>query len=142
MKPVLGCYECTKKLYLPSLLKDKVTAARALITRLRKNIPALVKSVELLCDAYMDLAYHDCTAQRGKRGPFSLPPTCPLLKLTNKPAAVPTVDIEVDLTCRYDDVVCVDSFDPYFELAGGVNLPKVISCVGSDGKRRRQLVKV
>ncbi len=31
---------------------------------------------------------------------------------------------------------------PFFELAGGVNLPKVISCVGSDGKRRRQLVKV
>lgn len=31
---------------------------------------------------------------------------------------------------------------PHYHLAGGVNLPKIIDCVGSDGKSRRQLVKV
>lgn len=30
---------------------------------------------------------------------------------------------------------------PQYHLAGGVNLPKIIDCVGSDGKSRRQLVK-
>lgn len=31
---------------------------------------------------------------------------------------------------------------PHYHLAGGINLPKIIDCVGSDGKSRRQLVKV
>ena len=36
----------------------------------------------------------------------------------------------------------VEGFDSCFQLAGGVNLPKILSCQGSDGNRRRQLVKV
>lgn len=36
----------------------------------------------------------------------------------------------------------IQSFKAEFRLAGGVNLPKIIDCVGSDGKERRQLVKV
>ena len=117
-------------------------AASALITKLRKQNSALIQSAEQLCDAYMDLAYHDVSTMKNQRGPFPLPANCPLLKLTKRGAAVPTIDIEVDPSCAYENVVCVDGFDPFFELAGGVNLPKVISCVGSDGKRRRQLVKV
>lgn len=42
----------------------------------------------------------------------------------------------------YDNVVTVRSFRPHYHLAGGVNLPKIIDCLGSDGKSRRQLVKV
>ncbi len=117
-------------------------AAGALISKLRKHAPTLVQSAEALCDAYMDLAYHDVTVLRTQSGPFPLPPNCPLLKLSRRGVVVPTVSLQVDPSCAYDDVVCVDGFDPFFELAGGVNLPKVISCVGSDGKRRRQLVKV
>lgn len=36
----------------------------------------------------------------------------------------------------------IKSFKTEFRLAGGLNLPKIIDCVGSDGKERRQLVKV
>ena len=48
----------------------------------------------------------------------------------------------MDPTCRYDNIVYIESFDTCFQLAGGVNLPKILSCQGSDGKRKRQLVKV
>lgn len=48
----------------------------------------------------------------------------------------------MDPLCRYDDLVYVAGFDSKFCLAGGVNLPKIIFCVGSDGVKRRQLVKV
>ena len=48
----------------------------------------------------------------------------------------------MDPSCRYDRLVTIERFDSHFQLAGGVNLPKVLSCIGSDGKRRRQLVKV
>lgn len=49
---------------------------------------------------------------------------------------------QVDPSGRYDDLVTVRSFVPQYHLAGGVNLPKIIDCVGSDGTRRKQLVKV
>ena len=49
--------------------------------------------------------------------------------------------MQVDPTCKYTDLVCIESFDTCINLCGGINLPKVISCVGTDGKRRRQLVK-
>ena len=48
----------------------------------------------------------------------------------------------MDPSCRYDNVVSLVGFDNHFELAGGINLPKVLSCTGSDGRRRKQLVKV
>lgn len=35
----------------------------------------------------------------------------------------------------------ISDYTKYFELCGGVNLPKVITCRCSDGKRRRQLLK-
>jgi len=38
--------------------------------------------------------------------------------------------------------VYVAGFLPTFTLAGGINLPKIIACIGSDGVHRRQLVKV
>ena len=50
--------------------------------------------------------------------------------------------LQVDPSGQYTNVVHVSHFEPTFKLAGGVNLPKIISCVGSDGVARRQLVKV
>lgn len=49
---------------------------------------------------------------------------------------------QVDPSGCYDNLVTVRSFVPHYHLAGGVNLPKIIDCVGSDGAKRRQLVKV
>lgn len=49
---------------------------------------------------------------------------------------------QVDPSGCYDNLVTVRSFVPHYHLAGGVNLPKIIDCVGSDGRSRRQLVKV
>lgn len=116
-------------------------AARDVIAKLRRQKPALVKSVEQLCDAYIDLAYYDVTAFKQQRGPIKLPASCPLLKLKGG-VVMPTTDLSVDRTCGYNHELCIERFDPYFQLAGGVNLPKILTCVGSDGKRRKQLVKV
>ena len=55
---------------------------------------------------------------------------------------MPTLEIEVDASCCYDNVVHLERFEPTFQLAGGINLPKILTCLGSDGKKRRQLVKV
>ena len=49
---------------------------------------------------------------------------------------------QIDPTCQYSDLIKMERFDPKFRLAGGINLPKILSCQCSDGKRRKQLLKV
>ncbi len=79
-------------------------AATGLISKLRKERPSLVKATEQLCEAYIDLAYHDVSAFRKQRGPFKLPSSCPLLKLAKlTEVALPTLKLEVGLCAR---VVC------------------------------------
>ena len=125
-----------------SVDEDKVKAAKGVIAAIQAKKASLVQSIQLLCDAYIDLAYHNVDAHKKSRDPIPLPKTCPLLKLTNMVGvAIPTVELEVDPSCRYDNVVSLVGFDNHFELAGGINLPKVLSCTGSDGRRRKQLVK-
>ena len=53
-----------------------------------------------------------------------------------------TFVLQVDASCDYRDIPYLEKFEPTFKLAGGINLPKIISCVGSDGTKSRQLVKV
>ena len=75
--------------------------------------------------------------------PINLPSALTITKLKNLThAAMPTVEIPVDPECKYEDITYVREFAPTFKLAGGINLPKIISCIGSDGVSRRQLVKV
>ena len=78
-------------------MQDKVKAARDLIHRLHSEKPSLVHSMELLCEAYIDLAYHDVSTHRKERKPIKFPASCPLVRLAGqlKEIAVPTVDMEV-----------------------------------------------
>ena len=72
-------------------------AAKDLIHRLHSEKPSLVHSMELLCEAYIDLAYHDVSAHRKERKPIKFPASCPLVKLAGqlKEIAVPTVEMKV-----------------------------------------------
>jgi ataxia telangiectasia mutated family protein len=50
-------------------------------------------------------------------------------------------ELAIDPTCTYNDVVGIQEFEKGFKTAGGVNLPKIIICKGTNGKRYKQLVK-
>lgn len=52
------------------------------------------------------------------------------------------MEVPIDANCRYDNITWIEGFEGTFKLAGGINLPKIITCIGSDGIKRRQLVKV
>lgn len=43
---------------------------------------------------------------------------------------------------NYDNTVGIREYKSNFVTVGGVNAPKKIECVGTDGISRRQLVKV
>ncbi|NXP10247.1 ATM kinase, partial [Thinocorus orbignyianus] len=127
---------------ISQLDEDRMKAARNIINIVRKRRAHMVRDVETLCDAYITLANLDANPWKSKRKGISIPADQPIIKLKNlKDVVVPTMEIKVDPTGLYENLVTIMSFKPEFRLAGGLNLPKIIDCVGSDGKERRQLVK-
>ena len=46
---------------------------------------------------------------------------------------MPTMEVPIDANCRYDNITWIEGFEGTFKLAGGINLPKIITCIGSDG---------
>ena len=75
--------------------------------------------------------------------PINLPSNVALRNVRDlKLVCVPTADLQVDVTGKYNTVTYIHSFQPTFKLAGGINLPKIINCMGSDGEPYKQLVKV
>ncbi|NXN23490.1 ATM kinase, partial [Nycticryphes semicollaris] len=127
---------------ISQLDEDRMKAAHNIINIVRKERAYIVRDVETLCDAYIALANLDANPWKSKRKGISIPADQPIIKLKNlKDVVVPTMEIKVDPTGQYKNLVTINSFKPEFRLAGGLNLPKIIDCVGSDGKERRQLVK-
>ncbi|XP_057606316.1 serine-protein kinase ATM isoform X6 [Hippopotamus amphibius kiboko] len=122
--------------------EDRTEAANKIIRTIRSGRPQMVRSVEALCDAYIILANLDATQWKTQRKGISIPADQPIIKLKNlEDVVVPTMEIKVDPTGEYGNLVTIQSFKAEFRLAGGLNLPKIIDCLGSDGKERRQLVK-
>ncbi|KAL1781773.1 serine-protein kinase ATM [Sigmodon hispidus] len=122
--------------------EDRTEAATKIIHTIRSQRCKMVKDMEALCDAYIILANLDASQWRSQRKGINIPANQPITKLKNlEDVVVPTMEIKVDPTGEYENLVTIKSFKMEFRLAGGLNLPKIIDCVGSDGKERRQLVK-
>ncbi|XP_055963591.1 serine-protein kinase ATM isoform X1 [Sorex fumeus] len=122
--------------------EDRIEAANRIIYTMRNRRPQMVKSVEALCDSYIILANLDASQWKMQRKGITIPADQPITKLRNlEEVVVPTMEIKVDPTGEYRNLVTIQSFKAEFRLAGGLNLPKIIDCLGSDGKERRQLVK-
>lgn len=121
---------------------ERAEVARKIIDVVRKKRAKMVKDIEMLCNAYITLAYMDASRHKTEKKAIPIPAEQPLMQIKDlEDVIIPTMDIKVDPSGRYEDVVTVRSFKRHFHLAGGVNLPKIIDCEGSDGISRRQLVK-
>ena len=55
--------------------------------------------------------------------------------------ALPTIYLPVDPTGNYSSIVFPMKYCPTYQLVGGIHLPKLVTCIGSDGREYRQLVK-
>ncbi|CAB3982970.1 serine- kinase ATM [Paramuricea clavata] len=121
--------------------QDRVKAALHVIENVRKSRSAIVSAMEKLSEAYIELAYYDVSQHKNQTGPLSMPDVT-LKRITNlNNVALPTVDIQIDPSCRYENIISISKFEPKYHLCGGINLPKILLCVGSDGIKRRQLIK-
>ena len=104
-----------------------------------------VRAVECICDASIQWAQYPIKAEyknKKSRGPFKVPENLLIRKLQNLPVPVVTVHTPLDPTLRYDNCVWIERYDATFETAGGINLPKINICYGSDGEKYKQLVSL
>ncbi|KAF8778750.1 Serine-protein kinase ATM like protein [Argiope bruennichi] len=121
-------------------VKERMNSAKKLLSVLLKSkISHLVKNYSDLCDAYIALAYLG-VPKNTKRG--IIPKDQPLLKFQDlQKIPVITEEVKIDRSCEYKNIVGIHSFHNEFRMCGGITLPKVIKCIGMDGKEREQLVK-
>ncbi|KAK3593829.1 hypothetical protein CHS0354_011431 [Potamilus streckersoni] len=124
--------------------EGRVQAAKCMVENLMKNkkVGAIVVNMKQLCDAYIQLANWSVQEYKTETKPIPLPSTLFISKIKDlSNVTVPTANIKVNPSCDYSNINYIIKFMPTFKLAGGINLPKIIDCVGSDGRSRRQLVK-
>ncbi|CAG6005665.1 unnamed protein product [Menidia menidia] len=121
---------------------ERSNVALNIISAIRKKRGGMIRGIERLCDAYITLAYMDASRHKTEKKAIPIPADQPIMAIKDlDEVVIPTMEVKVDPSGCYDNLVTVRSFLPHYHLVGGVNLPKIIDCLGSDGKTRRQLVK-
>ncbi|KAF7996223.1 hypothetical protein HCN44_001855 [Aphidius gifuensis] len=148
--PVLLCLgnRDKDKLYQdPSIAKksqvpDKcVRGALTLVNDLKKtNINLMINEYNEIMNALIELAYYQFDP---KKSQTRIPLKFKIHKIRSyENSMVPTMTLDVNPNGNYNNIICVDKYIDTFESLGGINAPKKIICIGSDGVRRYQVVKV
>ncbi|KAA3678650.1 ataxia telangiectasia mutated family protein [Paragonimus westermani] len=138
---------------------QRIQAARRTLTRLMEGRRGpLLRQMQSLAEAYVELANADVDKHRGSTANILLPSGCKLQRFVISTrhrgppgnrngeldlVAVPTATPLIDRSGQYPSsgVVFISGFAPTFRLAGGINLPKIITCLGTDGSSFRQIIK-
>jgi len=61
--------------------------------------------------------------------------------LLRYPIPPPTMQVELQADKDYSSIVLITNLDTYMTIASGMSAPKIITAIGSDGKKYKQLVK-
>ncbi|KAJ3022531.1 hypothetical protein HKX48_005948 [Thoreauomyces humboldtii] len=123
-----------------------VKAAHNVLTRLRQPncLGDLVTRVEQLSTAYIELAFKKLTSamiKENKTQPLDGRSRFAQIAKAGIDVPVATIEHQVRDDCQYDSLPLIAGFKGTFWVPGGVNLPRVVECAGSDGKIYTQLVK-
>lgn len=104
-----------------------------------------VKAIEQVCDASIEWAKYpvkDNRAIKKVKGLLYIPDNLAIRRLRDIQVPVVTSHPAIDATLKYDHCVWISHYDPTFSTAGGVNLPKISTCYGSNGEKFKQLVSI
>ncbi|KAI0792158.1 hypothetical protein C8Q75DRAFT_805193 [Abortiporus biennis] len=132
----------------PSSQVDRAAAANTIFDKLKvdPSTQQRVNDVEKVCKASLEWAQYPIkewvTKNRNSQDKYdaaSFKMTIHSLKNIRVP--VVTVSTPIDPTTRYDNCIWIDKFETKFAVAGGINVPKISYCLGSDGGKYRQLYK-
>jgi ataxia telangiectasia mutated family protein len=139
-----GGRRSSSRLDLPSSQGERAAAAADIFDRLRADPSSnqQVVNVEQVCDAYLQWAKRPIrgVVNKGRSGPYDIPVGMLILKLNDVRVPVLTVNTPIDPALQYQNCIWISHYERTFETAGGINLPKICYCYGSDGTRYKQLV--
>ncbi|THH32523.1 hypothetical protein EUX98_g1663 [Antrodiella citrinella] len=124
----------------------RANAAVSIFDKLRGDgdFSKCVRDVEEICRASLEWASYpikDSPKYKENKPVHKVPEQLGILKMHNLKVPVITAPTPVDPTLLYDRCIWIESYEKEFSLAGGVNLPKISVCNGSDGVKYKQLFK-
>jgi serine-protein kinase ATM len=142
-----GTRRHSSRLDTPVSHSQRATAAAEIFDRLRGDPHSRerVNAIETLCNACLEWAkfpikedsrYNDRKQKQGLQIPRGLK----ILDIKAAKVPVLTIRTPIDPTLLYNDCIWIERYDHAFDTAGGVNLPKISRCIGSDGEKYKQLV--
>ena len=141
-----GSSRSSSRLNLPLSQGERDAAAADIFDRLRADPSSnqQVVNVEQVCDAYLQWAKRPIKGlvNKGRGGPYDIPSDMLILKLNDVRVPVLTVNTPIDPALQYQNCIWIGHYERTFETAGGINIPKICYCRGSDGTRYKQLVSV
>ncbi|SJX64421.1 related to TEL1-telomere length control protein [Sporisorium reilianum f. sp. reilianum] len=136
----------------PQILRS--TAAEKIWNQIKRrtSLGKRIRTFEELCLAFVEWAEFDLTSRPDryfqssgaiKKGALRMPPSgeLRLARMRDLDVPVATARLEIDPTCKYESFVSIARYSETFTTAGGIHLPKISECIGSDGKRYKQLFK-
>ena len=124
--------------------KSRQIAATSLIQSILSQRLSPTREINHLCSAYLNLAVYKMNLKEHGSKPidFTVVPkhryfTKDLPKLGLPP---PTLQLKIKFDLDYKDVPRIISFDSAFSLASGINAPKILRCLTSEGIWLKELV--
>ena len=126
---------------------ERAAAVSDLFDKLRCDPRAgkRIRAIERVCDASLEWAKfpikHLFTRGSKMSSSLPLPDHVLLRKIKDVQVPVITAPTAIDPTTEYRDCVWISHFEEHYSTAGGVNLPKIVRCIGSNGKTYKQLVR-
>lgn len=132
----------------PTLLQaqlERFSAASDIFDRLLSDprYSSRVKAIEQVCDAFVEWAKYpikDNRAVKKVNGSLHIPDNLMIRRLRDIQVPVVTSHPAIDATLKYDHCVWISHYDTTFTKPGGITVPKLSICYGSNGENFRQLV--
>lgn len=119
-------------------------AAKSIIEKFQNNIKLKEKIFETsqFSNALIEVANYSPEEKKAPGCPVQFPDYLKIKKIRNfSNVWVPSLQVPLEKDCKYNRVIGIHSFEENYYLVGGINLPKRINCVGTDGVVRALLVK-
>jgi ataxia telangiectasia mutated family protein len=125
---------------------ERAAAAQDILSLLRQdaNHGERILAVEKICDACLEWAkfpVKEGSRSANRKQNLPIPRDLQIRRIGLTKVPVLTINTPLDPTLRYEDCVWINGYEDTFDLLGGINVPKVTFCRGSDGTKYTQLVR-
>jgi len=123
---------------------QRMKTASGILNHLKtKGLETWIENMALVCDAMIETAYLPVPKDRRGNGPYPLPNNALVRKLKDLSIPVPIASIPIATNGNYSNhsFPTIRQFETEYKTAGGINLPKIMNCLGSDGKKYKLLTK-